>query len=58
MLDLMWMGSAKDIHKGFNDIRVAVPESVLDKYLSILVSHGLKVAVIEQTESKLDLKER
>jgi DNA mismatch repair ATPase MutS len=34
------MGGAKKLHIGF-------PEKVLDKYLSIMVNHGYKVAVIE-----------
>ena len=38
------MGGAKKLHIGF-------PEKVLDKYLSIMVNHGYKVAVIEQTET-------
>jgi len=44
ILDLNWMGGAKKLHIGF-------PEKVLDKYLSIMVNHGYKVAVIEQTET-------
>lgn len=39
-LDLNWMGGAKKLHVGF-------PEKALDKYLSILVNMGHKVAVIE-----------
>lgn len=39
-LDLNWMSNAKKLHVGF-------PEKVLDKYLSILVSRGYKVAVVE-----------
>jgi len=30
---------------------VGFPEKTLDKYLSLLVNHGYKVAVVEQTES-------
>ena len=44
ILDLNWMGGAKKLHVGF-------PEKALDKYLSILVNLGYKVAVIEQTET-------
>ena len=51
LLDLNWMGGAKKLHVGF-------PEKALDKYLSILVGHGYKVAVIEQTETSRDLQER
>ena len=40
ILDLNWMGGAKKLHVGF-------PEKALDKYLSILVNNGYKVAVIE-----------
>lgn len=39
-LDLNWMGGAKKLHVGF-------PEKALDKYLSVLVNLGYKVAVIE-----------
>ena len=39
ILDLNWMGARK-LHVGF-------PEKALTKYLSILVGHGFKVAVIE-----------
>ena len=38
------MGGAKKLHVGF-------PEKALDKYLAILVNYGLKVAVVEQTET-------
>ena len=48
-LDLNWMGGAKKLHVGF-------PEKALDKYLGILVSLGMKVAVIEQTETPAELK--
>jgi DNA mismatch repair ATPase MutS len=34
------MGNAGKLHVGF-------PEKALDKYLSMLVGHGFKVAVIE-----------
>ena len=51
ILDLNWMGGAKKLHVGF-------PEKALDKYLSILVEHGFKVAVIEQTETPRQLAER
>ena len=51
LLDLNWMGGAKKLHVGF-------PEKALDKYLSILVNHGYKVAVIEQTETPRMLEER
>ena len=50
-LDLNWMGGAKKLHVGF-------PERALDKYLSILVSMGHKVAVIEQTETPRQLEQR
>jgi DNA mismatch repair protein MSH6 len=45
------MGGGKKLHIGF-------PEKVLDKYLEIMVSHGYKVAVIEQTETPRQLEER
>ena len=51
ILDLNWMGGAKKLHIGF-------PEKVLDKYLSIMVNLGYKVAVIEQTETPRELEER
>ena len=51
LLDLNWMGGAKKLHVGF-------PEKVLDKYLSILVNNGFKVAVVEQTETPKQLEER
>ena len=44
------MGNVK-LHVGF-------PEKVLDKYLSMLVGQGFKVAVIEQTETPRQLEER
>jgi DNA mismatch repair protein MSH6 len=51
ILDLNWMGGAKKLHIGF-------PEKVLDKYLSIMVNHGYKVAVIEQTETPRMMEQR
>lgn len=51
LLDLNWMGGAKKLHIGF-------PEKALDKYLTVLVNHGFKVAVIEQTETPRMLEER
>ena len=51
ILDLNWMGGAKKLHVGF-------PEKALDKYLVILVNHGFKVAVIEQTETPKQMEER
>ena len=51
ILDLNWMGGAKKLHIGF-------PEKVLDKYLAIMVNHGHKIAVIEQTETPRQLEER
>jgi len=42
------MGGANKLHVGF-------PEKALDKYLCILVNHGFKVAVIEQTETPRQL---
>lgn len=45
------MGGAKKLHVGF-------PEKALDKYLGVLVQHGFKVAVIEQTETPRQLEER
>lgn len=44
LLDLNWMGGGKKLHVGF-------PEKALDKYLQIMVQHGFKVAVVEQTET-------
>eukprot|EP00347_Sterkiella_histriomuscorum_P021958 403332180 len=51
LLDLNWMGGAKKLHIGF-------PEKVLDKYLVIMVNHGYKVAVIEQTETPQMMERR
>ena len=51
LLDLNWMGGAKKLHVGF-------PEKALDKYIVILVNHGYKVAVIEQTETPKQMEER
>ncbi len=51
LLDLNWMGGADKLHVGF-------PEKALDKYLSILVQQGHKVAVVEQTETPKQLEER
>ena len=51
LLDLNWMGGAKKLHIGF-------PEKVLNKYLEILVNHGFKVAVIEQTETPKMMENR
>ena len=51
ILDLNWMGGAKKLHIGF-------PEKALDKFLSIMVTHGFKVAVIEQTETPRMLEKR
>jgi DNA mismatch repair ATPase MutS len=45
------MGSAKRLHVGF-------PEKALDKYLAILVNHGHKVAVVEQTETPKQMEIR
>ena len=45
------MGGAKKLHVGF-------PEKALDKYLSILVKHGYKVADVEQTETPKMLEKR
>ena len=45
------MGSAKRLHVGF-------PEKALDKYLGILVNHGHKVAVVEQTETPKQMEIR
>ena len=45
------MGGAKKLHIGF-------PEKVLDKYLSIMVNNGYKVAVIEQTETPRMMEQR
>lgn len=45
------MGGAKKLHVGF-------PEKALDKYLSILVKHGYKVAVVEQTETPKMMEKR
>jgi DNA mismatch repair protein MSH6 len=44
LLDLNWMGSIKKYHVGF-------PEKALNKYLSIIVNHGYKAAVVEQIET-------
>ena len=44
ILDLAWMGAATRLHVGF-------PEKACDNYVGILVNHGFKVAVIEQTET-------
>ena len=44
ILDLNWMGGAAKLHVGF-------PEKAIDKYLPIIVSHGYKAAIIEQTET-------
>lgn len=47
ILELRWMGDEKKrMHIGF-------PEKTLEKYASILVSHGLKLVVVEQTETTL-----
>jgi DNA mismatch repair protein MSH6 len=51
VLDLNWMGGAKKYHVGF-------PEKALDKYVSILVNQGYKVAVVEQTETPKQLEKR
>lgn len=51
VLDLNWMGGAKKYHVGF-------PEKALDKYVPILVNHGYKVAVVEQTETPRQLEKR
>ena len=45
------MGGGKKLHVGF-------PEKALDKYLPIMVNHGYKVAVIEQTETPRMAEER
>lgn len=45
------MGGGKKLHVGF-------PEKALDKYLPIMVNHGYKVAVIEQTETPRQAEER
>ena len=45
------MGGAKKLHIGF-------PEKALDKFLKILTEYGLKVAVIEQTETPRMVEER
>ena len=45
------MGGGKKLHIGF-------PEKVLDQYLQIMVNHGYKVAVVEQTENPRQLAQR
>lgn len=45
------MGSPRKLHVGF-------PERSLDKYLSILVNSGHKVAVVEQTETPKQMERR
>lgn len=49
LLDLNYMGRKQ--HAGF-------PESTLERYLTRLVDLGYKVAVVEQTETDRDMKER
>ena len=44
VLGVNWMGGAKRYHVGFS-------EKALDNYVSALVNHGYKVAVIEQFET-------
>ena len=51
LLDLNWMGGAKKYHVGF-------PEKAIDKYVPILVNHGYRVAVVEQTETPRQLEKR
>jgi len=45
------MGSPRKLHVGF-------PERSLDKYLSVLVNNGYKVAVVEQTETPKQMERR
>ena len=45
------MGGAKKLHIGF-------PEKALNKYLEVMVNHGFKVAVIEQTETPKMMENR
>ena len=49
VLDLNWMGQK---------VKVGFPEKRLEKYASILVENGYKVAVVEQTESKREMDKR
>jgi len=39
-------------------VKVGFPEKRLEKYASILVENGYKVAVVEQTESKREMNTR
>ena len=47
-LDLKWMG--RKMHTGF-------PEKCLEKYASLLIDMGLKVVVVEQTETPKQMQE-
>ena len=52
LLDIKWMGDdPKKLHVGF-------PEVVLESKASVLVEAGFKIAIIEQTETPKQLKER
>ena len=44
ILDLHWMSPDKKLHTGF-------PEKKLNKYISLLVTKGYTVAIIEPTET-------
>jgi len=48
LLDLNWMGEDKKLHVGF-------PEKYLDKYLAQMVNSGYKVAVVEKTETPIQM---
>lgn len=52
LLDIKWMGDdPKKLHVGF-------PEVVLESKASVLVEAGFKIAIVEQTETPKQLKER
>ena len=52
ILELNWMGNVpKKLHVGF-------PEKILEEKSRILINEGYKVAVVEQTETPEQLKER
>ena len=52
ILELNWMGNdPKKLHVGF-------PEKILEEKSRILINEGYKVAVVEQTETPEQLKER
>lgn len=54
VLDLAWM--CTNFKKKLK-VHVGFPEKTLEKYVTILVDHGYKIAVVEQTKQNTNIVE-